>query len=131
MIRSEPAAPAPPILELELERVSDRYDVLRHGGGGPATTLICGAVRFDHPAARNLVGILPEIVHVEPRDAPAGGVDRISTTLGLMAAEARELRPGGEAVITRLTDILVIHAIRAWIDRAPDARSGWLGALRR
>ena len=73
VLRSEPAAPAPPILELELERVSDRYDVLRHGGGGPATTLICGAVRFDHPAARNLVGILPEIVHVERRDARQEG----------------------------------------------------------
>jgi AraC-like DNA-binding protein len=48
----------------------------------------------------------------------------------LMAIEAREFRPGGEAVITRLADILVIQAIRAWIETAPDARTGWLGALR-
>ena len=46
-----------------------------------------------------------------------------------MAAEARELRPGGEAVITRLADILVIQAIRAWIETDPAARTGWLGAL--
>jgi hypothetical protein len=39
---------------------------------------------------------------LEPRDAPAGGVDRISATPGLIAAEARELQPDGEAVITRL-----------------------------
>ena len=51
-------------------------------------------------------------------------------TLRLMAAEARELRPGGEAVITRLADILVIQAIRTWIERDPAARPGWLGALR-
>jgi len=37
----------------------------------------------------------------------------------LMGAEARELRPGGEAVITRLADILVVHAIRAWIEADP------------
>ena len=36
-----------------------------------------------------------------------------------MAAEARELRPGGEAVITRLGDILVIQAIRAWLETRP------------
>jgi AraC-like DNA-binding protein len=32
-------------------------------------------------------------------------------------------------VITRLADILVIQAIRAWIETAPAARTGWLGAL--
>ena len=46
-----------------------------------------------------------------------------------MAAEARELRPGGEAVITRLGDILVIQAIRSWIESDPAAQTGWLGAL--
>ena len=50
-------------------------------------------------------------------------------TLSLMAAEARELRPGGEAVITRLADILVIQAVRSWIETDPAARTGWLGAL--
>jgi AraC-like DNA-binding protein len=33
-------------------------------------------------------------------------------------------------VITRLGDILVIQAIRAWIESDPVAQSGWLGALR-
>src|SRR5262249_26973974 len=37
---------------------------------------------------------------------------------------------GGETVITRLADILVIQAIRAWIARDPAAQTGWLGALR-
>jgi len=47
-----------------------------------------------------------------------------------MSAEARELRAGGETVITRLADILVIQAIRSWIARDPSAQRGWLGALR-
>src|SRR5262245_21190637 len=50
-------------------------------------------------------------------------------TLRLMAAEARELRPGGEAVITRLADVLVVQAIRVWLETDPAARTGWLGAL--
>ena len=50
----------------------------------------------------------------------------MQSMLRLMAAEAGELRPGGEAVITRLGDILVIQAIRAWMetDRPPGA-AGW------
>jgi AraC-like DNA-binding protein len=126
-LRSEPGALAPGILELEREYVSDRYEILRHGEGGAPTTLICGAVRFDHPAARNLVEILPETIHVEAAGSPQ--MDWMQSTLGLMAAEAKELRPGGEAVITRLGDILVIQAIRTWIETDPAARTGWLGAL--
>jgi AraC-like DNA-binding protein len=54
----------------------------------------------------------------------------MARTIELLGAEARELRPGGEAVITRLADILVIQALRTWMERDPAARTGWLGALR-
>ena len=107
--------------------MSDRYEILVHGEGGARTTLICGAVRFDHPAARNLVSSLPATIHVEASSSPQA--EWLQSTLRLMAAEARELRPGGEEVITRLADILVIQAIRSWIETDPAARSGWLGAL--
>ena len=127
VLRSEPGVPAPGVLELELEHPSDRYEILRHGGGGTPTTLICGAVRFDHPAARNLVGILPPLLYIQAADEPRASWMR--DVFRLMAAEARAFRPGGEAVITRLADVLVIQAIRAWIDTAPAARTGWLGAL--
>lgn len=40
------------------------------------------------------------------------------------------MRPGGETVITRLADVLVIQMIRSWIDSAPEADKGWLAALR-
>jgi AraC-like DNA-binding protein len=127
VLRSAPGVEAPGVLELDREQISDRYELLRHGGGGAPTTLICGAVRFDHPAARNLIEILPEILHIE--GANPTQTDWMQSTLRLMAAEARELRPGGEAVITRLGDILVIQAIRSWIETDPAARTGWLGAL--
>jgi AraC-like DNA-binding protein len=126
-LRSEPAAPAPDILSLEREQVSDRYEILRHGEGGPATALICGAVRLEHPAARNLIAALPATI-VVGADAP--GAEWIQGVLRMLAAEAARPRPGGEAVITRLADIVVIQALRAWIESDPGARTGWLGALR-
>lgn len=124
---SEPGVDAPGIMDLDLEHVSDRYELIRHGGGGAPTTLICGAVRFDHPAARNLFGILPGVVRIAGSDAP--WATWMQSVFNLIAVEAREFRPGGEAVITRLADILVIQAIRAWIETDPAARTGWLGAL--
>jgi len=125
---SEPGVPTPGILDLEREEVSARYEIVRYGGGGAFTGLICGAVRLGHPAARRLVSALPPILVLEAEHSL--GASWMDGTLRLMAAEARELRPGGEAVITRLADILVIQTLRAWIERDPAARQGWLGALR-
>jgi AraC-like DNA-binding protein len=125
--RSEADTPVQALLDLPHEYVTDRYAILRHGGGGAPSTVICGAVRFDHPAARDLLELLPALIHVGASDSPQS--DWMHATLRLIAAEATALRPGGETVITRLSDILVIQAIRSWIDSEPAARSGWLGAL--
>ena len=96
--------------------------------GVTSTTVICGVVRFDHPAAHHLIRLLPKVIGVDVWSSPE--IEWIQSTLRFMAAEARELRPGGETVITRLADILVIQAIRSWIARDPAAQTGWLGALR-
>lgn len=128
VLRSEPDAPAPNILDLPLERVSDRYENLRHGRGGERTTLICAAVRFDHPAGRDLVGHMPAIIHVDALATLES--EWLHSTLRLMAAEAKALRPGGETMITRLADVLVVQAIRSWLENDPSARTGLLGALR-
>jgi AraC-like DNA-binding protein len=50
--------------------------------------------------------------------------------LEAMGSEALSPRPGGTTVMLRLADILVIHAVRSWIDAGVDGRDGWLAALR-
>ena len=125
---SEPGAEAAGLFDLPPEQVSERYEIIRHGGGGAATSMMCGVVRFNHPTARQLVKVLPRMVVVDAWTAPQ--MDWVQSTLRFMTDEARELRPGGEIVVTRLADILVILAIRSWIAQDPAAQTGWLGALR-
>ncbi|NBD11674.1 AraC family transcriptional regulator [Corallococcus silvisoli] len=124
---SDPGTTAAPLFELPREAVSERYEILRHGGTGAVTKMVCGAVRFDHPTARHFVSLLPRIIRVAASQAP--NPEWLHSTLRFMAAEAEALRPGGETVVTRLADILVIQAIRAWLEHDPEARTGWLGAL--
>lgn len=124
---SAPGEAAAGLFDLPRAYASDRYEILRQGGGGEPTALICGAVRFDHPAAQQLVRLLPRVL--EARISDPGQRDWLFSTLRLMENEARVMRPGGETVITRLADILVIQAIRAWIEQDPGAQTGWLGAL--
>ncbi|MDJ0361100.1 AraC family transcriptional regulator [Rhodococcus sp. H29-C3] len=118
---------APMVHDLPHDYLSDRYAVIQHGSGGAATTLVCGAVRLDHPSAARLIRSLPPLVVVE--SAPSSHLSWMHSTLGLVADEARQCRPGGEAVITRLSDILVIQALRSWIEHDSAAKVGWLGAL--
>jgi AraC-like DNA-binding protein len=127
-LTSNLGAAAARLFDLPREQVSERYETIRHGGSGPVTTMLCGSVRFEHPAAERLVSQLPKIVVVNPTSSPY--TDWLESTLRLLAVEAKNLRPGGETVITRLADILVLQAIRSWIDHDPRAQTGWLGALR-
>jgi AraC-like DNA-binding protein len=127
-IRCSPTDETLPLFDIPVEQISDRYEVMRHGGGGELTHLTCGVVRFDHIAGQQLIAQLPKVLQV---DAWAEDEDNwLKSTLRFIAREARELRPGGETVITHLADILIIQAIRSWIDSAPEADRGWLAALR-
>ncbi|MDH3202390.1 MAG: AraC family transcriptional regulator [Myxococcales bacterium] len=126
-LTSDPGAEGVQLFDLPREQISERYELLRHGGGGAPTTMLCGAVTFDHPAAAQLVRLLPNLVHVDAWSASEA--QWLQSTLRFIASEAQQLRPGGETIITRLCDVLVIQAIRSWMSNAPGARTGWLGAL--
>lgn len=65
VLASERGVRAAKLFDLPRELVSERYEVLRHGGGGSATTMICGAVRFEHPAAQRLITLLPHVIRIE------------------------------------------------------------------
>lgn len=124
---TENAAPGPRVDLLPQRYVTERYSVLHHGGTGRAAQLICGVVSFDDPVARELMRALPPVIFVGGDTVSAAS--SIRDTLRLMAGELSRPQPGGEAVATRLADILVVQAIRAWIASDLDAGAGWLGAL--
>jgi len=128
LLYSQPGVvPAGRVDQLPQQMLGEHYSILRHGGGGAPSTLVCGVISFHDPGAQQLIGLLPPVIHIDGSTRPAR--IWIGDTLGLMAAELSQLRPGGEAVITRLADILVIQAIRTWLETDPAARTGWLGAL--
>ncbi len=109
---------------LPQDYLTEHYSVLHHGGGGPATQLVCGVVGFDEPVARELLRALPPVLL-----AGEDGGSTVRDTVRLMAEELSRPRPGGEVVATRLADILVVQAIRGWLQHDPGAREGWLRAL--
>jgi AraC-like DNA-binding protein len=114
--------------ELPIRKVTDLYETLEYGGGGAETGIMYGLVRIDHAASGMLMTLLPDVIRIDPWEQDAGSW--LQATLQFIAREARELRPGGETVITRLADVVVIEALRRWLNSAPDADRGWLKAAR-
>ena len=127
-IRSSPTGEVVALFDIPVEQVSDRYEIMRYGGAGELTHLTCGVVRFDHVAGRQLIALLPRVLQIDAWNDEEESW--LQSTLRFIDREARELRPGGETVITHLADILIIQAIRSWIDSVPETERGWLMALR-
>ncbi len=110
------------------EMIGQNAALLRHGGGGEATVLICGSVYFEEPGLHPLVDLMPDVLHLPG----AGGAqdDMLRVMVAAMGAEALSPRPGGTTLMTRLADVLVVQAVRWWLDHCAEGRSGWLTALR-
>src|SRR5499427_7644324 len=56
--------------------------------------------------------------------------DWLDSTLRQLIHEARYTRPGSQIMVTRLTDVIFVQAVRAWLSVQPKEEGGWLGALR-
>ncbi|HEV2235782.1 MAG TPA: AraC family transcriptional regulator, partial [Ktedonobacterales bacterium] len=132
---ADPAdSPATPLAALSSTRVGNNVALCRICGSGARSVLICGRVDFAGPIANPLVEQLPRQMLLRRRDL-AGAHEWLDATLGMLSAEAATLRPGAAAIMTRLTEMLVLQTVRAWLerDRNPNSNSnrerGWLAAL--
>ena len=126
-LTSEPGIFAAKLFDLPRELVSERYEILRHGEGGMATNMVCGAVRFDHPAAHHLVELLPRMICIDVSSSPH--MDWINSTLRFMAAEAQELRQAVRRSSRASPIFSWSRPFERWLEQDPAAQTGWLGAL--
>jgi AraC-like DNA-binding protein len=120
-------AASTPLFDIPAERLTDTYEHMRFGGGGERVHVAYAAMRVDAPLTARLLAELPEVIRVDAWDDGEAGA--FQAVLRLMAREAESIEPGGEAVMTRLADVLVIQVLRRWL-RSTDPASGWLAALR-
>jgi AraC-like DNA-binding protein len=98
---------------------------MRAGGPGTDAVIVCGAFLIgepDHPALRGL----PRTIHLPG----AGGrpAPWLASLVNALAAEAFDGGPGSDLVMARLSDALLIRALRHHSETV--ARPGWLAGLR-
>jgi AraC-like DNA-binding protein len=91
-------------------------------------TIACGYLGLDARPFNPLLQALPRVMHV-PGQALGDGA-WIATFLGVVLDESRRRRPGGEAVLERMSEMLFVEVLRRHVDALPPEQTGWLAGLR-
>ena len=93
-----------------------------------ATTVLCGHLWFDDEQANPLVQMLPAALffHASLEGRPAAWLEPM---IRFVARETDDPSPGSDAALARLSDVIVIQAIRAHVAALPTHGKGWLNAL--
>jgi AraC-like DNA-binding protein len=90
------------------------------------TTLVCGFLGCDVRPFNPLIATLPRLLHL--RDA--GNGDWVAQFMRQAVTESRTKRPGGEAMLERMSEMMFVDAVRRYVDTLPEDSRGWLAGLR-
>lgn len=98
------------------------------GGGGELTKVICGYLTCDPQLSQIFLAGLPSITKINIRDNASG--QWLENSLRYSVDHADVSRPGGQAVLARLSEVLFIEALRRYIAALPQHQTGWLAGIR-
>jgi AraC-like DNA-binding protein len=102
--------------------------VVRHGGGGSMTRLVCGFVSCDEAVFNPLSAGLPKVLY--GRGSGRGGSSSLQSLLQLALSEAAAPRAGTTTLLTRLTELMFVEVLRNFMEFLPPGHTGWFAGLR-
>ncbi|HXF88175.1 MAG TPA: AraC family transcriptional regulator [Xanthobacteraceae bacterium] len=112
------------VTPVEGTRLYANVDVVRLGGDD--VVLLGGGIAFTDSAVGFLLDALPPFLHIERISSSAVAVTR---TLDLLDAEVGQGRMGETLVTMRLAELLLVEAIRAYVNERGASCVGWIAAL--
>jgi AraC-like DNA-binding protein len=125
---SDLALPPVPGLHVMQQPGRGQLWVMRHGGDGARTRLVCGFLGCDDLDANPVIASLPSVVKVSLSEGAAA--EWIRSTLRFAAEEVAAGRPGSETVLEKVSELLFVEAVRRHADGLPEGQTGWLAGLR-
>jgi AraC-like DNA-binding protein len=90
------------------------------------THVACGFLGCDLRPFNPLIATLPRLLHLPA----AGDGVWISQVMRQAVSASRDKRPGGQAVLERISEMMFVDAVRRYVERLPEESTGWLAGLR-
>ncbi|MGZ5090268.1 MAG: AraC family transcriptional regulator [Burkholderiales bacterium] len=97
------------------------------GGSGERSRFVCGYLGCDARPFNPLLDALPRKLHV--RSSSAGG-QLVHDLIRHALQETESPSAGGETILSKLSELMFLQAVRQQIDALPPESTGWLAALR-
>ena len=89
-------------------------------------SIVCGFLGCDLQPFNPLIAALPRLLHLRATDDDAW----IAKFTQQAVAESHSRRPGGEAMLARMSEMMFVDAVRRYADQLPTQSAGWLAGLR-
>jgi AraC-like DNA-binding protein len=102
---------------------------LGRGGDVGRTRLICGFFGCDERPYNPLLTALPAVIHL-PAAANDASTRPLGAMLDLAIREERRGQPGTENILSRVSELMLVEAIRRYLMELPDSQRSWLAGLR-
>jgi AraC-like DNA-binding protein len=116
VVRDDPRTPVVRLDDL-LAAAPPEGGRLVAGGAGARSEILCGGFMLEGGSASPILSLLPPVIHVR------GATEWLDATTGLIRSELPAYEPGADAIVTRLTDILLAQAIRRHLASRDDLRA--------
>jgi AraC-like DNA-binding protein len=88
-------------------------------------TIVCGFLGCDRQPFNPLIAALPPLLHLRATDDDAWLANFVQQAV----AESRTVRPGGEAMLACMSEMMFVHAVRRYASLLPPDSAGWLAGL--
>ena len=97
-------------------------------GGKEHATVVCGFLGCDAKPYNPLLSALPRVLHMP--GAAAGEGSWMAQFMRTAVEESNRRRPGGEAVLERMSELMFVDVLRRHVDTLPGEQTGWLAGMR-
>lgn len=104
-----------------------RMPVIKHGGSGARTDVVCGFLHTDDVLFDPALRVFPPVFVFRPPHAAAAEWVRANVSYALEQADASPL--GSDAIPRRLPELLLTEILEAHLATAPAIDHGWVAAL--
>jgi AraC-like DNA-binding protein len=102
--------------------------VVRCGGGGEPTRILCGYLHCDDLLFHPLLSALPRLLHVRPSSGQAA--QWREATVRYTLDEIARSGPGSSDLFARLPELVFMDCLRQYVEAVSASESGLLAALR-
>src|SRR5580658_9732504 len=100
----------------------------RIGGGGEVTRIVCGYMACDPRLSQVFLSGLPLLLKISIRNDASG--QWLEKSIRFSVDQRGGCHAGGEAVLAKLSEVLFVEALRAYVTSLPPGQTGWLAGAR-